>query len=158
MPRKNPSDLVSYDGGQRQQRLPILMDDTLEYIMSFLMEYEDIVKCSLLCKRIRSFVQSDRIRRRVVFSGRCWGNRPDLDTLERRLTPFVRAGNPDALHFLGMALYYCKSKIRRGIELMMAASKAGHLDATYDAALILRKQNPGMYVVYLVMYSLFCIQ
>eukprot|EP00465_Bigelowiella_longifila_P012944 CAMPEP_0185259956 /NCGR_PEP_ID=MMETSP1359-20130426/8632_1 /TAXON_ID=552665 /ORGANISM="Bigelowiella longifila, Strain CCMP242" /LENGTH=180 /DNA_ID=CAMNT_0027846035 /DNA_START=136 /DNA_END=679 /DNA_ORIENTATION=- len=44
-----------------------------------------------------------------------------------------------------MALYFCsKNEKRDGIRILLEATKRGHLDSTYDAALILRKCNPAI--------------
>uniref|UniRef100_A0A7S2U5X1 MYND-type domain-containing protein n=1 Tax=Lotharella oceanica TaxID=641309 RepID=A0A7S2U5X1_9EUKA len=129
--------LVNYN----QYVSPLLMECTLESILNFLSEYDEIEACSLVCKRMRQVTTSDSVRKRVRFTKRYWGKVPNPLVIERHLTPFVDAGNLDATHFLGMALYYCKAEMRRGIQLLLQASDKGHLDSTYDAALIIRKQN-----------------
>ncbi|GAB5367904.1 hypothetical protein AAMO2058_001272100 [Amorphochlora amoebiformis] len=126
---------------ERQPKPGLLMEHTATMVLSFLADFEDVCVTSLVCKKLWRISSSVRARANTRFVRPYWGRNPDLARAEKILSPFVAAGNLEAMRFLGMIMYYCKADMRTGMSLLLKASSAGNLEATYDAALILRKHK-----------------
>mmetsp|Transcript_5143 Transcript_5143/g.7236 ORF Transcript_5143/g.7236 Transcript_5143/m.7236 type:complete len:321 (+) Transcript_5143:182-1144(+) len=123
----------------------LLSDPVFDGVVEFL-DFAEITKLRQVCKRLYSFCTLPRIRNQVLFTRTFWkdSKAPDIQTMQKILVPYVRVGNPQATHFLGMILYYCQGKLSQGVKLLLTAASIGNLNAAYDAALILRKKKEGL--------------
>jgi len=143
----HPGDRTKQQRTNTRCRFLLLPLPHLERIVEFLLDYNDISRLMLISKTFHHLVNEPRFRSKVVFRSRFWAcsHPPGLEWLKKILLPYSQCGNPSATHFLGMAIYFCsENEKRHGIKMLLEAAKRGHLDSIYDAALILRKCNPGM--------------
>mmetsp|Transcript_7151 Transcript_7151/g.10441 ORF Transcript_7151/g.10441 Transcript_7151/m.10441 type:complete len:368 (+) Transcript_7151:111-1214(+) len=143
----------SIDKGEINQKqsdfLSKVPDEIVNHILTFCGETKDRFPLQTTCKTFRRISNnSEEILAKVKLGGDTEGKGgiiSDDDTptsASKKLSPFAKAGNLEAIYMLGMIKSYCHHDVDKGVDLLKLASKLGHVRATYTLGLILRDLKP----------------
>jgi len=129
--------------------MAMLPDDVVGHIMVFCKSVKDRFMTQTICKSLRRICNnSDEILSCIKLGGNITGNAGIIQeddtpsTASKKLTPFAKAGNLEAIYMLGMIKSYCGHDVDKGINLLRLATKLGNIKAGYTLGLILRDLRP----------------
>jgi len=128
--------------------LSSLPDEVVGHVLSFCVGIEDRFSLQTTSRDFRRISNSHQMTQNLQLGGDLSGNGgiiQDEDTpvsAIKKLTPFAKAGNLEAVYMLGMVKSYCHEEVHVGINLLQHAAAEGYVRASYTLGLILRDWLP----------------
>jgi len=128
--------------------LTMIPDEVVNHVLAFCGSTEDRFALQTTCKTFHRISNGDILSSiklggdGVTGKGSILTDNDTPVTAAKKLTPFCKAGNLEAIYMLGMIKSYCHEDVDKGIDLLKLAAKRGYVRATYTLGLILRDLKP----------------
>jgi len=135
---------------EKSELMTMIPDDVIGYVLGFCKTVQDRFMMQITCKAIRRISNnSDEILSYIKLGGNVTGRGGIISeddtptTTSKKLKPYAKAGNLEAIYMLGMIKSYCNYyDVDKGINLLRLAAKLGSVRAGYTLGVILRDLRP----------------